>query len=95
MTAGPADPRLFVGRKGVAGAFEDFRRRLAQGDLGSLPVLLGLLVVGIYFQLQNDRFLSAANLTNLTNKLYADAVYSGHYVPGAGRTFQLTASMKF
>ncbi len=43
----------------------------------------------------NERLTLKANLTNLTNKLYADAVYSGHYVPGAGRTFQLTASMKF
>jgi D-xylose transport system permease protein len=72
MSAGPAaDPRLFVGRTGVAGAVEDFRRRLAQGDLGSLPVLFGLLVVGVYFQLQNDRFLSAANLTNLTLQIAA------------------------
>lgn len=43
----------------------------------------------------NDRFTIKANLTNVTNKLYADAVYSGHYVPGAGRLFQITASMKF
>jgi D-xylose transport system permease protein len=71
MSAGPADPRLFVGRAGLAGAFEDFRRRLAQGDLGSLPVLVGLLAVGGYFQAQNDRFLSAANLTNLTLQIAA------------------------
>ena len=43
----------------------------------------------------NDRFTIKANLSNITNKLYADAVYSGHYVPGAGRTLQVTASMKF
>ena len=30
---------------GLAGAFEDLRRRLSQGELGSLPVLLGLLAV--------------------------------------------------
>lgn len=36
-----------------------------------------------------------ANLSNVTNKLYADQIYSGHYVPGAGRVFQLTASLKF
>ncbi len=71
MSAGPADPRLFVGKTGLAGAFEDFRRRLAQGDLGSLPVLVGLLAVGGYFQAQNDRFLSAANLTNLTLQIAA------------------------
>jgi catecholate siderophore receptor len=36
-----------------------------------------------------------ANLSNITNKLYADQLYSGHYIPGAGRLFQLTASLKF
>ena len=36
-----------------------------------------------------------ANLSNVTNKLYADSLYSGHYVPGAGRVFQLTANIKF
>ena len=43
----------------------------------------------------NDRYTIKANLTNVTNKLYADAIYSGHYVPGAGRLFQVTASVKF
>lgn len=43
----------------------------------------------------NDKYAIKANLTNLTNKLYANAVYSGHYIPGAGRMLQITASMKF
>jgi D-xylose transport system permease protein len=71
MSASTVDPRLVAERPGVAGAVEDFRRRLAQGDLGSLPVLLGLLAVVIYFQAMNDRFLSAANLTNLTLQIAA------------------------
>jgi catecholate siderophore receptor len=36
-----------------------------------------------------------ANLTNVANKLYADQLYPAHYVPGAGRTLQVTASLKF
>ncbi|WP_374657908.1 TonB-dependent receptor [Inhella sp.] len=36
-----------------------------------------------------------ANLSNVTNKLYADALYPGHYIPGAGRLFQLTGSYVF
>lgn len=35
------------------------------------------------------------NVTNLTDKLYADSLYSGHYVPGAGRTVQLTMTARF
>ena len=35
------------------------------GDLGSLPIILGLLVICIIFQSQNDRFLTAGNFVNL------------------------------
>ncbi len=42
-----------------------------------------------------ERVSLKANLTNISNKLYADQLYPGHYVPGAGRTLQVTASLKF
>ena len=42
-----------------------------------------------------DKVTIKANITNVTNKLYADQLYSGHYVPGAGRTIQVTTSLKF
>jgi catecholate siderophore receptor len=42
-----------------------------------------------------DKLTLKANLTNLTNKLYADSLYSGHYIPGAGRLLQVTANIKF
>jgi catecholate siderophore receptor len=35
------------------------------------------------------------NLSNITNTLYADQLYTGHYIPGAGRMLQITASVKF
>ncbi len=35
------------------------------------------------------------NISNLTDKYYADALYRGHYVPGAGRLVQLTLSSRF
>lgn len=43
----------------------------------------------------NDMLAVKANLSNVTNKLYADSLYTGHYIPGAGRLFQVTASVKF
>lgn len=42
-----------------------------------------------------DKLTLKANLTNVTNKLYADQLYSGHYIPGPGRMLQVTASLKF
>ena len=39
--------------------------RLKHGDIGSLPVLLGLIFIAIIFQLANANFLSPLNLTNL------------------------------
>ena len=35
------------------------------------------------------------NITNLTDKLYADSLYRGFYVPGAARTVQLTLKTLF
>jgi D-xylose transport system permease protein len=35
------------------------------GELGSLPIILGLVVIAIVFQSQNDRFLTAGNIENL------------------------------
>ena len=43
----------------------------------------------------NEKFIVKANLSNVTNKLYADQLYSGHYVPGPGRLFQVTGTLKF
>ncbi|MEA2404282.1 MAG: D-xylose transport system permease protein [Thermoleophilaceae bacterium] len=40
-------------------------KRVLQGDLASLRVVIGLIVIWTIFQTQNDRFLSAINLTNL------------------------------
>ncbi|MBL8387796.1 MAG: TonB-dependent siderophore receptor [Hydrogenophaga sp.] len=42
-----------------------------------------------------DRFSIKAYLANAADKLYADQIYPAHYVPGAGRTLQVTASLKF
>ena len=43
----------------------------------------------------SDNITWKANVSNITNKLYADQLYPGHYVPGAGRLVQLTGSYSF
>jgi D-xylose transport system permease protein len=51
-------------------------RRLVQGDLASARVVLGLALIWIIFQSQNDRFLSAENLTNLMLQITAIGLIS-------------------
>ena len=51
-------------------------RRLARGELGSVRVLLGIALIWTIFQLANDRFLSAVNLSNLTLQIAAVATIS-------------------
>ncbi|MDX6609782.1 MAG: D-xylose transport system permease protein [Solirubrobacterales bacterium] len=51
-------------------------RRLVQGDLGSLRVVIGLAVIWIIFQSQNERFLTAQNLTNLMLQITATGLIS-------------------
>jgi catecholate siderophore receptor len=43
----------------------------------------------------NEALTIKANVSNVGNKRYADQLYPGHYIPGAGRLTQVTASYKF
>lgn len=43
----------------------------------------------------NDRYVVKANLTNITNKLYGESLYRGHYIPGAGRQLQVALTARF
>jgi D-xylose transport system permease protein len=51
-------------------------RRIIQGDLASLRVVIGLAVIWAIFQFENDRFLSAQNLTNLMLQITAIGLIS-------------------
>ncbi|MFI1282330.1 sugar ABC transporter permease [Streptomyces sp. NPDC020858] len=59
------DPRLLVREEGLAGYVGEFKRRMKAGDLGSLPVVIGLIVIWSIFQGLNSNFLSPENLTNI------------------------------
>jgi D-xylose transport system permease protein len=51
-------------------------RRVGRGELASVRVLVAIAVIWTIFQLANDRFLSAINLTNLTLQITAVATIS-------------------
>jgi D-xylose transport system permease protein len=51
-------------------------QRVAQGELGSLRVLLGLIVIWGIFTAANDRFLTATNLVNLSLQIAATGMIS-------------------
>ncbi|MFF4801600.1 sugar ABC transporter permease [Streptomyces sp. NPDC001351] len=73
-TAAPVavvDPRLLVREEGFKGYVTEFKRKVKGGELGSLPVVIGLIIIWTIFQLKNDRFLSADNLSNISYYLSA------------------------
>ncbi|HWH80885.1 MAG TPA: TonB-dependent receptor [Burkholderiaceae bacterium] len=43
----------------------------------------------------NDAVAFKLNVSNLADKLYADSLYTGHYVPGPGRSVQLTMTARY
>lgn len=51
-------------------------RRTDRTDLGAWPVVAGLVLIAVVFSSLNDRFLSAANLTNLALQMAATGTIS-------------------
>ena len=58
------DPRLIQAR-GPMGYLSALAQRLRSGDIGSLPIVVGLVVIVLVFQSLNETFLNAFNLVNL------------------------------
>ena len=50
---------------GMAETWTAFRSRVRGGDLGAIPVVVGLAIIWTVFQILNPTFLSSANLVNL------------------------------
>ncbi|MEV6412396.1 sugar ABC transporter permease [Kribbella sp. NPDC051718] len=59
------DERL-IASHGISGAVSAFTSRLRSGDLGSVPVVVGLIIIWAVFQIANSSFLTSRNLVNLT-----------------------------
>lgn len=61
------DPRVIKEQVGLAGMLADTRRRIRQGDIGQLPVIIGLIVIwAIFYVASNGIFLRPFNLVNLS-----------------------------
>ncbi|HTR71211.1 MAG TPA: ABC transporter permease [Mycobacteriales bacterium] len=65
----PASDQLPAGNELVADSLGEYLsgqwKRMKAGESGALPVVVGLLIIVIIFQVQNSKFLSTGNLTNL------------------------------
>ncbi|MBM6589062.1 MULTISPECIES: sugar ABC transporter permease [unclassified Brevibacterium] len=51
------------------GFLATFVRRVKEGQLGSFPVILALIVIVVVFQSANSKFISPANLVNLSTQV--------------------------
>ncbi len=66
------DPRLAAAEQGLGGVLAGYRRRIAQGDVGQLPVLVGLIVIwGVFYAATGGTFFRAENLVNLALQMAA------------------------
>jgi D-xylose transport system permease protein len=72
MSTLPYDPRLVEERPGFAGLLTGYRRRIRQGDVGQLPVVVGLAVIwAIFYWASGGTFFRPENLVNLSLQMAA------------------------
>lgn len=64
--AAAVDPRLLVREQGFAGYLSEFKRKMKAGDLGSIPVVVGLLIIWAIFTSLNSNFLTAGNFSDMS-----------------------------
>jgi D-xylose transport system permease protein len=64
-----ADATVLGGNELVTGSFGEYVRswlkKIRSGESGALPVVIGLIILIVIFQVENSHFLTAGNLTNL------------------------------
>src|SRR3954468_20615312 len=66
-TTPASDNPLMVSDRNVSlsAYFRGYVRRLASGDLGSLPIIVGMIIIALIFQRANSNFLTPRNFVNL------------------------------
>lgn len=66
------DPRLVAEQPGMGGVIAGYRRRISQGDVGQLPVIVGLVLIWTTFMVaSNGTFFNPQNLVNLSLQMAA------------------------
>lgn len=68
-TAPPNVPPVPTSKEEAGTYIRNYLRNLRSGELGALPIVLGLIVIAIIFQSLNDNFLTERNLVNLVVQL--------------------------
>jgi D-xylose transport system permease protein len=67
-----SDPRVIADQRGVRGLLNDYRRRVREGDVGHLPVVIGVVIIWAVFQYASEGiFLDSFNLVNLSIQMAA------------------------
>ncbi len=79
--APPADAP--IRRGGLADYARNWLDSVRGGELGIVPILVGIVVIGAYFQIRNSNFLTAGNFVNLIAQM------SPYAVIGMGTVFIL------
>jgi D-xylose transport system permease protein len=63
-----------VTRGGLSGYVRQWVDNIRGGELGILPIIVGIVVIGAYFQARNSNFLTAGNFVNLIAQMSPFAV---------------------
>jgi D-xylose transport system permease protein len=73
MTGAAAeDPRLVAEKEGVGGLIALYRTRVAQGELGQLPVVVGLAIIwAVFWWASHGAFFNPLNMVNLALQMAA------------------------
>ena len=64
-------PDAVADERGVAAAVRRRIEAIRQGDVGSLPVVVGLILITVFFATKNSNFVSAQNFNNLIVQMAA------------------------
>jgi D-xylose transport system permease protein len=71
-SAPPSDAPVVQG--GLGAYARQWIENVRNGDLGIVPILVGIVVIGIYFQARNSNFLTAGNFVNLIAQMSPFAI---------------------